>query len=146
MYQRIQRVGVYALIISEGKVLLVEKSKGPFQGKWDLPGGVIEFGEFPETALLREVIEETGLEVEKYTFLKSDSVIINYEDPDLGKTSLHLVGFIYKVTTKPGGIVSPMIDDIEVVHAKWCDLIDSDTDEFSPFVQELIFEYPDQIK
>ena len=53
-----------ALIINEGRILLVERGHEPLRGYWSLPGGVVETGESLEDALRREVREETGLEVD----------------------------------------------------------------------------------
>jgi len=54
-------VGVIAL--EENRVLLVERGTDPFKGYWDIPGGFMEAGESPETSVIREMQEETGLEV-----------------------------------------------------------------------------------
>lgn len=57
-------MGVGAIIIENQRVLMVERGGEPLKGWWSLPGGVVETGELLETALHREVREETGLEVE----------------------------------------------------------------------------------
>jgi len=46
---------------SEHKILVAKRALKPGINKWALPGGFVEFGEFPETACLRELEEETGL-------------------------------------------------------------------------------------
>jgi len=54
---------------TEGRVLLARRGNEPHKGKWDLPGGFLEEGEHPLDALRRELLEETGLEVEPREFL-----------------------------------------------------------------------------
>jgi ADP-ribose pyrophosphatase YjhB (NUDIX family) len=53
-----------ALILRNGKVLLIRRTIEPFIGCWDIPGGFCEVDEHPAQAALREVWEETGLEIE----------------------------------------------------------------------------------
>ena len=57
-------VGVGAVIIQDGKVVLVKRRFEPLAGQWSLPGGRLELGETLEAGLAREMLEETGLEVE----------------------------------------------------------------------------------
>ena len=56
-------VGVGAVVIHEGRVLLIRRGKEPLRGRWVVPGGTVELGETLEAALAREVLEETGLVV-----------------------------------------------------------------------------------
>jgi 8-oxo-dGTP diphosphatase len=57
-------VGVGAVIVDSGRVLLVRRLHEPLKGEWSLPGGAVEAGETLRAAVVREVLEETGLEVE----------------------------------------------------------------------------------
>ena len=57
-------VGVGAVIVDEGKVVLIRRRYEPLKGHWSLPGGMVEIGEALETALTREMLEETGLVVD----------------------------------------------------------------------------------
>ena len=57
-------VGVGAVIVDDDKVLLVKRGREPLAGQWSLPGGAVEVGETLEACLVRELREETGLEVE----------------------------------------------------------------------------------
>jgi 8-oxo-dGTP diphosphatase len=57
-------VGVGAVIVHEGRVLLVQRGREPMKGRWTIPGGLVEIGEALDAAVVRETREETGLEVE----------------------------------------------------------------------------------
>ena len=71
--------GVYGLVIEKGKILLVDKVGGPYDGKLDLPGGGPKGEETKEETLKREFLEETGLVVEEYTLYDEDTVIFDFE-------------------------------------------------------------------
>jgi mutator protein MutT len=57
-------VGVGAVIVEDGRVLLVRRGTEPMLGQWSLPGGMLEVGESLTAGVVREVREETGLMVE----------------------------------------------------------------------------------
>ncbi len=57
------RKTVDAVIIDNKRVLLIERKYPPFKGRYALPGGFIEKGESPKEAIIREVKEETGLDI-----------------------------------------------------------------------------------
>lgn len=57
-------VGVGAVIFDGNRVLLVKRAHAPLRGEWSLPGGAVELGETLDAAVAREVLEETGLEVD----------------------------------------------------------------------------------
>jgi 8-oxo-dGTP diphosphatase len=56
-------VGVGGVVIRGGRVLLVRRGKEPLRGRWLVPGGTVELGETLEEAVVREIREETALEV-----------------------------------------------------------------------------------
>jgi len=63
-YPETPLIGVGAIIVEEGRVLLVKRGHPPLAGEWSIPGGVLEIGELLREAAAREANEETGLTVE----------------------------------------------------------------------------------
>jgi len=57
-------VGVGVVLIDDGRILLVQRGHEPSKGLWAVPGGKVDLGETLRDAAVREVAEETGLEVE----------------------------------------------------------------------------------
>jgi ADP-ribose pyrophosphatase YjhB (NUDIX family) len=57
-------VGVGAVVVKDGKALIVKRAHEPRKGEWSLPGGRVELGEPLFDAVRREIKEETGLEIE----------------------------------------------------------------------------------
>lgn len=49
------------MAVVDGAVLLVRRARAPQAGRWSVPGGHVEPGETPEAAVVRELLEETGL-------------------------------------------------------------------------------------
>lgn len=56
-------VGAMCFVLRADHVLLLQRNHPPFQGRWDGPGGLVEFGETPAEAVSREVLEESGLAI-----------------------------------------------------------------------------------
>lgn len=61
-YPEHPRVGVGAVVLHEGRVLLVRRGGQPAAGKWSLPGGLVDLGETTAEAIRRELREECGID------------------------------------------------------------------------------------
>jgi 8-oxo-dGTP diphosphatase len=91
-YQQL-KVGVGAYIEKDGRLLLLQRTHNPFAGYWNLPAGYVEADESPERAIIREVAEETGLQVEVKKLLdvfffsddpRGNGILIVYECTQAG--------------------------------------------------------------
>jgi len=92
-------VGVGAIIIHNGKILLEKRKNDPGKGKWSVPGGLVELGENIEETVLREVKEETNLEVENPQHV---DVVTHISLDKNGKIKYHFVIIDYLVKLKRG--------------------------------------------
>ncbi len=86
------RCGASAAIFRGSEVLLIQRSKGAFEGLWSFPGGHIEPGERARDAAAREVREETCIEAEILGVLDVHDVIMRAADGSLGS---HYVLAVY---------------------------------------------------
>jgi mutator protein MutT len=57
-------VGVGGIVFRGKRVLLAKRNQDPGKGQWSLPGGMVELGETLEQALMREIREEAGIEIQ----------------------------------------------------------------------------------
>ena len=91
-------VGVGAIIIDDGRVLLVKRGHPPLAGEWSIPGGVLELGETLREAAIREAREETCLTVETGELLGVYDRVLRDDD---GRTLYHfvLIDFLCRRTT-----------------------------------------------
>lgn len=100
----------HALVRDGDRVLLVQRGRPPFEGYWALPGGGIELGETVESAAVREVLEETGLEV-------AVSRHLGYADgiqrDETGRVRWHYV-ILYVEAQVTGGALRPGDDAKDV--------------------------------
>ena len=91
-----KHIGSYGLILDNDNIVLIKKVGGPYNGKLDLPGGTIEWGEKPEDTLVRELEEEVGIKVKKYELFDGNSITFEWNHKgELEKG--HHIGFFYKI-------------------------------------------------
>lgn len=118
-------VGVGAIIIARGKILLEKRKNEPGRGQWSIPGGLVELGESVEQTAIREVKEETGLEVEKPEHI---DVVDNIDLDEEGKVRYHFIIIDYLVKLK-GGNVEASSDAAEL---RWVAFEDVGTYDLTP--------------
>lgn len=97
-----------AVIIKDGKILLVKRNTEPYRGFWALPAGRLEENETLEECCIREVKEETGLKV------KIEKLIGVYSDPKRDPRKTVTAAFL---CTVKGGKETPQEGEIKEI--KW---------------------------
>jgi ADP-ribose pyrophosphatase YjhB (NUDIX family) len=105
-------VGAGALILKDGRLLLVKRGAHPGFGKWSVPGGLVELGEKAQDAMVREVKEEVGLDVEAVKLTDVADTITCDGD---GRVQYHfvVVNFVARII---GGELKTATDILE---ARW---------------------------
>ena len=88
-------VSAAALIDIDGRVLLAQRPAGKFMaGLWEFPGGKIEANETPETALIRELHEELGIDTSKSCLAPLSFASHHYDAIDDGN-AFHLLMMLF---------------------------------------------------
>ena len=90
---------VGAIIVNNGKVLMVKRGRNPYKGTWMFPAGFVDYGEHPEETLIREVKEETGLKVNEFRHLAL------LQSPDDPRSPGHFSIF-YRVINYTGELIN----------------------------------------
>ena len=107
-----QRLAVKALIRRGDEVLLARLSARAVEtGRWTLPGGGVDHGESPETALLREVEEECGLHPTVRSLVGVHDVHLTGNAPDGRLEDFHAVNLVYEATVPDG--VEPVVREVD---------------------------------
>jgi ADP-ribose pyrophosphatase YjhB (NUDIX family) len=71
-------VGVGGVLIENGRTLLIKRGTEPLLGQWSIPGGTLELGESLQEGVAREMLEETGLEVQVLEMIEAfDRIFID---------------------------------------------------------------------
>jgi 8-oxo-dGTP diphosphatase len=127
-------IGVGALIVHAGKVLLAKRGKPPLQGDWTLPGGLVETGETLVNAVKREVLEETALSINVGEVAGVFDRI--YPDAD-GKVEYHYVLVDYLCSVASGNArAGSDIDDV-----RWFTRQEIETLSLPEFTRDLILRH-----
>jgi mutator protein MutT len=92
-------VCVGAIILNGDQILLENRKNAPGKAKWTVPGGLVELGESIEQAVIREVKEETGLDVVEPQLV---DVVDHINLGERGKVKYHFVIIDYLLTVKRG--------------------------------------------
>ena len=123
--------GVGAIIFERENVLLIKRGQPPLEGFWSLPGGAQETGETVEEALKREILEETGLEIE---ILKLATMVDIIDLDKAGKARHHYTVADYLCRAKAGILKAGG----DAADAKWVQLGELGNFNLTPKAREVI--------
>ena len=128
--------GVYAVCFENGKLLCIEKTRGPYQHRYDLPGGSQEVGEGLTETLKREVLEETGYALSDYSNPRIYDVMVQEEGQDF---AVHHIMALYDVEMNESALqvtISEAVSDgaNDSLGYIWIDIQEITEENVSPLV------------
>lgn len=130
------RIIVHTLIVDHGKYLVTKRSKeeSTFPEYWDIPGGLVDYGELPKDAVIRETNEEVGLHIIPTKVIHEDS---NLDE----KKDLIFIRLVYlcelKDDIKNIKLQLEEHSEYKLIHS----LEDLKNEKISPFLIELFEKY-----
>lgn len=125
--------GVYGICFEKGKLLVINKNGGPYKNRFDLPGGSLEEVESLTSAMKREFLEETGLEIE----INHNIGVIDFMLPWDWKefTDVHHIAVYYLVKIVGGNLTEPVqFEGQDSLGAFWVSEQEVSVDNASPLV------------
>ncbi|MBI1986995.1 MAG: NUDIX hydrolase [Nitrospinae bacterium] len=132
-YPRYPIVGVGAVVLKDGQILLIKRLHEPGAGQWTFPGGAVELGEGLEEATLREVWEECGIRIA----IRKLAGVVNRVIPDEeGRIQYHYVIVDY--------LAQPLSDQLkagsDVAEAAWVPLNELDRYALASGMKEFLHD------
>ena len=131
--------GVYGVCFENGKLLCIEKTRGPYQHRFDLPGGSQEVGEGLTETLKREVLEETGYKINGYANPRIYDVLVQEDGQDF---AVHHIMAFYDIALdfehSQSSISQEVLDGSnDSANALWLNLEEITADNASPLVLQV---------
>jgi ADP-ribose pyrophosphatase YjhB (NUDIX family) len=136
--RRRQRVAAYGLVYDDaGRVLLTHLCRSMHRGRWTLPGGGLDFGERPRDAVVREIREETGLEVRVEELLDADAELLRYAGEAGEQIETHPIRLLFRVRVV-GGTLGVQEVDGSTDDVAWWAPADLTDDRLTPVARRVL--------
>ncbi|MHB1458676.1 MAG: NUDIX hydrolase [Armatimonadota bacterium] len=123
---------VAAIIIENDCILLIRRGREPSKGKWSIPGGRVEWGEPLIDAVKREVLEETGLQIEVENVAGVYDLIIPAGD----EIEYHYVIIDYYATNVGGELAA----DDDASEARWVPITELESCDLAEHLRERLVD------
>jgi 8-oxo-dGTP diphosphatase len=139
--QKVLHIGIYGLIEQDDSILVIRKSRGPYKGLFDLPGGRPSHGEDLLNALHREIEEETGVKAQNYSFLGNFSYLVPYKDDEGCQKELYHIALTYRVKNPDLSSFNNSIIAEDVNGSLWIDRHQLRKEDSSPLLRSILENY-----
>lgn len=138
-------VGVGAIVVCNGKILLVKRGSEPGRGKWSVPGGLVEVGEAVHETVVREVKEESGLDVEVDRLI---DVVDSITKDEEGRTRYHFVilDFFVKLRGEGEGESGALKAGDDVLEAAWAPLDGVEEYDLTKTFREFLKRHKEELR
>jgi ADP-ribose pyrophosphatase YjhB (NUDIX family) len=130
-YPAVPRVGVGGIVMRDRRIALIKRGSPPSYGEWSIPGGLVDLGESLESAVSREVLEETGLTVRVERLFELVQRIIPDGD---GRIRYHYIIADYLCTVTGGELIAGS----DALDAGWFDEDAQDALKLAPLTARVI--------
>ena len=131
-------VGVGALIIHGGSIVLIRRGKPPAEGEWSIPGGLVRLGETIDEAVTREAFEETGLHVRPEVLVELLERIFPDEQ---GRVRYHYVLADYSCRVIEGALSAGS----DATEARWVRREDLESFNLAPVTMRVVVKALDRL-
>ena len=139
----INHIGIYGICIRDNKLLCIQKERGPYKNRFDLPGGSQKESEGLTETLVREFREETGYEIEDYVNCRAYDAFVE----ESNRTVRHIMVFYdVDINLEQQDAISEKLED-ELNDSSgiyWIDLEELDIKNSSPLILKLKQELSDE--
>ena len=139
----VNHIGIYGICIRDNKLLCIQKERGPYKNRFDLPGGSQKENEGLTETLVREFREETGYEIEDYVNCRAYDAFVE----ESNRTVRHIMVFYdVDINLEQQDAISEKLED-ELNDSSgiyWIDLEELDIKNSSPLILKLKQELSDE--
>lgn len=130
-------ITVAMLFLRQDSILLIKKRKGHYKDKWSIVAGHVDCGESPKSAVKREVIEETGLDIKSFSLIK----YFNCVDGDICKEGATLHSWYVYICHEKFHDADIIISTDEIIERQWVSFKDMNKYEMTETSKKVLQQF-----